>query len=106
MMAAREVGFYHETEELLKRLHLQHGGIVVLEVIVCALPEVRMWGGCDGDGVTIYFKGCRLPCPLELLQIDLSVVCKCFGHAVNEFRSVLGRVSAGNCKDGQSNAKG
>ena len=57
-------------------------------------------------GVTIYFKGCRLPCPLESLQTDLSVVCKGFGHAVNEFGGILRRVSAGNCKDSQSNAKG
>ena len=64
-MAAREVGLYHETEELLTGLHLQHGRIVVLEMIVGALPEVGLRSGGDADGVVFDFTRGRLPGPLK-----------------------------------------
>ena len=87
MMAAREVGLHHEAEELLARLHLQHGGIVVLEVIVRALPEVGLRSGGDADGVILDFTLCRLPRPLEATQIEVAAVRECHLYVVNEIHS-------------------
>ena len=49
----------------LNSLHLQHRGIVVLEVIVRALPEVGMRSSGDEDGVALHLESARFPCPLK-----------------------------------------
>ena len=67
LMALCEVGLHYEAEELLAGLHLQYGGIVVLEVIVGALPQVGMRSGGNENGVALHLVAFGLPCPLEFV---------------------------------------
>jgi hypothetical protein len=71
VMTACKIGLHHKAEELLARLHLQHGGIVVLEVIVGALPEVGLRSGGDADGVVLDFTLRRIPRPLGSKLTDM-----------------------------------
>ncbi len=86
-MTLGKVGLHHEAEEFLARLHLQHGGIVVLEVIVRALPEVGLRSGSDADGIILDFTLRRLPRPLEAAQIDVAAVRECHLYVVNKIHS-------------------
>ena len=105
LMALCEVCLHNKAEVLLTGFHLQRGGIVVTEMIIGPLPEIRVRSGCDRNGAVLDFEGSRLPCPLELVKIDQTAACKGIGHAVNEFRAILRGVSARYCQDDQSNAK-
>ena len=85
LVALGEVCLHDKTEELLLCLHLKNRCIVVLEVIIGALPEVCVRSRCNGDGVALDFKTCRLSCPLKTVQVNLSAIGKCFFDVVCEF---------------------
>ena len=89
VVALREIGLHHEAEELLARLHLKHGRIVVLEVIVRALPQVGVRGGGDEEGVASRLKPSRLSRPLEAALIDGAAVGECFFYIVLKLHDVL-----------------
>lgn len=68
--AFREVCLDNETEELLFCLHLEYRGVVIPEMIVCALPKV-----CSGFchhfyGVIVDYTPFRLACPFEFVDIE------------------------------------
>ncbi len=50
-MALREIGFHDEGKELFLCFHLEHRGIVIAKMIVCALPEIGMGSGGDFNPV-------------------------------------------------------
>ena len=49
--AAGEIGLHGEGEIGLPGLKLQHGGVVIAEVVVGALPQIRAGRGGDLDSV-------------------------------------------------------
>ena len=107
LVALGEVRLYHKAEELLLCLHLQHGSIVVPEMVVRPLPEVSVRGSGDGDDTVVDLAGSRLPGPLELFQIDLPAIGKRLGHAVGEFsvRCLLSGTAASGCAKAEPKAK-
>jgi len=107
MVALREIRLDHEAEVFLPGLHLQHRCIVVPEMVVSPLPEVGMRGGGDGNGVALDLTGCRLPGPLEQVQVHFSAAGERFGHAIGEGRisCLLRGLGARNGTDAASEAK-
>ena len=62
-MLAFKGGFYGEGEILFLGGHLQNRGIVVSEMVISPLPEIRMGRGDDLDGIISDFKVHWLACP-------------------------------------------
>ena len=62
----------NKTEILLFCLHLEHWRIVILEMIVCSLPQIRMRFCCDCYFIITYAVCFRLPDPLKFLQIQFA----------------------------------
>ena len=84
-MTLGKVCLYHKAEEFFPGLHLQHGSVVVPEMVIGALPQIRVRSRCDTDGSVLDFVGSGVPGPFELLQIDFSAGGKRQRHAVSEF---------------------
>ena len=105
VMTLREVSLHHEAEKLLARLHLKHGGIVVLEVIVGALPEVGLRSGGDANGIILDFTCGRLPRPLEAVQIDVAAVRECHLYVVYEIHSRYLFVLLSACREHETSAE-
>ena len=106
VVALGEVGLDDEAEEWLACGHLQHGGIVVLEMVVSALPEVGVWGCGDGDGVALDFIGGWFASPLEPAEVYGAAVGECGLYVVDVVgRRLFGFAGAadecGSCKDGE-----
>ena len=89
MVALREVGLHHEAEELLTRLHLQDGRIVVLEVIVGALPEVGVRSCGDLDGVALHFESAWFARPFQRIEVNLASVFERYLHVVGKIHNCL-----------------
>ena len=69
MMTSGEIGFHHKTEIPLIGLHLQDRGIVVAEMVIGALPQVRVRRGGDLDAIAADDVVLRLACPRECTGI-------------------------------------
>ena len=72
-MAFRKGSFYCKAEKLLLRLHLEHRRIVVAEVIVRPLPQVRVGFGDDLDFIIGHGAVCRLPGPTEIMDVNVHI---------------------------------
>lgn len=81
MMALRKVGLHDEGEEALRRLHLQHRGVVVSEMIVGPLPEIGMRVGRDRDPFRLDAELPRLPRPGHFLR-EVHVVSSVFFRGI------------------------
>ena len=84
MMTLSEISLHDETEILLSRLHLQNRSVIITEMIICPLPEVRMRSGRNGKSVSVDVKALWFASPLEEFDIDLAIVDESIGHSVNK----------------------
>ena len=71
------IGPAGEAEVLFPGLHLKHRGIVVAEMIISPLPQIRVRGRGDGDGVSVNLGTARFPCPVKLVQVHVPIICQC-----------------------------
>ena len=67
--ALREIRFYDKGEKALLRFKLEHGCIVIAEMVVCSLPKVGMRKRRYLDTVGTYTVFTGFSCPLHLLRI-------------------------------------
>ena len=67
MMALREIGLDHKREEPLVGLHLQDRRIVITEMVIRPLPEIRVRFGGDGNHTVFYLDLLRIPRPHHLI---------------------------------------
>ena len=51
--------------------HLQHGCVIVAEVVIGTLPQVGMGFGGDADGIIVYFPVQRLARPAQCVMVKL-----------------------------------
>ena len=98
LMALSEVRLNYEAEVLLPRGHLQYRSIVVAEMVIGPLPEVRVRRCSDSNNIILHFESLRLPRPMEIIQVNLPVIFQRFGYAVNEIglTGILGGIAAGD----------
>lgn len=68
---AFKLGFYGEGEKLLVGGHLQHGSIVVSEMIIRALLEICVGFGGDFDSFIRDRKICGLTRPFQCIDIKV-----------------------------------
>ena len=64
VMALGKVCLHDEAEILLSRLHLQHRSIIIAEMIIRSLPEVRVWCSRNGKSISVDAETLWLACPL------------------------------------------
>ena len=105
LVALGEIGFHDEAEVLFLRLDLEDRGVVVAEMIVGPLPEVRVRGRGDGQCLAVNGKGSRLPGPLKRGKVDVSVVFQGRSDAVDKIGRgrLLGLASAGEQEEAEAN---
>ena len=97
LVALGEIGFHDKTEVLLLRLDLEYRGVVIAEMIVCPLPEVRVWGRGDRQRLAVDGEGGRFAGPLKCVQVDIPAIFQGSRHPVDKVGRGRrrGRVSAG-----------
>ena len=66
-------GFYHKGEELLIGGHLQDRGIVISEMIIGSLPQIRVGLGDNFNSVPGNGAASRLPGPPQATDIKFHV---------------------------------
>ena len=104
LVALGEIGFHDEAEVLLLRLDLEDRGVVVAEMIVGPLPEVRVRGRGDGQRLAVNGKCGRLPGPLKRGKVDVSAVFQGRSDAVDKIGRgrLLGLASAGEQEEAEA----
>jgi hypothetical protein len=65
VVAFFKAGFHNKTEVSLIRLHLKNRSIVISEMVIRTLPEIRMRQSRNPDDPVPDFAGFRFPCPLK-----------------------------------------
>ena len=79
MMAFGEVCLHDETEILFLCLHLEHGGVVVAEMIVCTLPKIGVRLGCHLYGVTLDDAAVGQSRPFEIVDVKCNGLLDLYG---------------------------
>ena len=78
VMALRKIRLHNEREELLLRLHLERRRIVISEMIISPLPQIRMGFCRDLDPVRQNSVLPGFPCPLQFVcHHNLSLRFRC-----------------------------
>ena len=100
MMTLSEISLHHKAEILLSRLHLKHRGIVIAEMIVCPLPEIRVWGSRNCNSICVDVKALRFASPFKESDVYFSFVVQGFCDPVNEcvFRCIVKKGSNTNIR--------
>ena len=69
VVAPGEIGLYHKGEKLLLRLHLKNWRVIVAEMVVGPLPEIRVRLGRDRDPLRLNVKLSRFSRPYQAVDI-------------------------------------
>ena len=69
MVALREIRLYHKRKKWFIRAHLQQRRVIVAEMVIGSLPEIRMWFGRNLNSLLRDRAGFRLPCPFQVVYI-------------------------------------
>ena len=85
-MALRKIRLHHEAEILLSSLHLQHWCIVIAEMIICPLPQIRMRRSHDDKCIAADLEALRFPRPLKQFYVNLALIGHSIRHSINELR--------------------
>ena len=97
LVALGEIGFHDKAEILLLCLDLEYRGIVIAEMVVGPLPEVRVRGRGDRQRLAVNGEGGRFAGPLKGGQVDIPAVLQGRRHPIDKigWRRRRGRVAAG-----------
>ena len=69
MVALREIRLYHKRKKWFIRTHLQQRRVIVAEMVIGSLPEIRMWFGHNLNSLLRDRAAFRLPCPFQVVYI-------------------------------------
>ena len=90
MVALREIRLYHKRKKWFIRTHLQQRRVIVAEMVIGSLPEIRMWFGHNLNSILRNRAAFRLPCPFQVVYIKFHFhSSKSIGLAFSQLRPML-----------------
>ena len=96
-MTLREIGLDNKREEPLVCLHLQNRRVVITEMVIRPLPEIRVRFGGDGNRIAFYLAFRRFSCPFKTAQVNSVIAGQsrlyfvCIFHLFNLFLVACGK---------------